>query len=432
MTQRSLELTAETGITFDAAVISEEALGWARAYSGELVKGITDTTRKLVSESVSTFIETPGMTRGDLERLLEPAFGPNKASQIAVTEVTRAYSQATNKHQEMLKREYDLEMRRVWQTRRDDLVCPICGPLNGMPEDDWPANLKGGPPAHVNCRCGDSLTSDDAETLRAEAITSQTAREKLLREKVAGEKPGVALTETPLPSELWQPDTADARAYADWQISEVARRHRTTPEKVQARIAERLREDLNGPVTIRRGLRGSQGIISDSRFKSQFETGTSRGLFDKGMRKTAEYHGLGAPLGLPDGERVIYGYFATGNDAVSSYGQVEWQLKDTVKQRTTYTIGDSLGAMRDREQVGSRDPEEIGAWDGEDLDRYYSKGVGRADDGIGYLEAQIQGGVNLGDVERVRFHLIRGPTAFEDIADELTKLGIPWDVTWEP
>jgi len=43
----------------------------------------------------------------------------------------------------------------------------------------------------VNCRCSTSLTMDDAETLRQEAIASQTAREKLLREKVAGEKPAI-------------------------------------------------------------------------------------------------------------------------------------------------------------------------------------------------------------------------------------------------
>ena len=186
MTQRSLELTAETGITFDAAVISEEALGWARDYNYRLVTGLTDTTRKLVQQSVSTFVETPGMTRRDLESLLAPAFGENRASMIAVTEVTRAYSQATNQHQQMLKDEYGLEMRRVWQTRRDELVCPICGPLNGMPEDDWPLNLKDGPPAHPRCRCADSLTSDDAATVRAEAIAKQTAREKLLREQVEG------------------------------------------------------------------------------------------------------------------------------------------------------------------------------------------------------------------------------------------------------
>jgi len=194
MTQRSLELTAETGITFDAAVISEEALGWARQYNYELVTGLTDTTRKLVSQSVATFVETPGMTRGDLEKLLAPAFGENRASMIGVTEVTRAYSEATNQHQRLIRDEVGLEMRRRWDTLRDELTCAVCGPLNGMPEENWAAEFPNGPPAHVNCRCSTSLTMDDAETLRQEAVASQTAREKLLREKVGIEvQPAVAI-----------------------------------------------------------------------------------------------------------------------------------------------------------------------------------------------------------------------------------------------
>ena len=191
MTQRSLELTAETGITFDAAVISEEALGWARTHAADLVTGVTDTTRKLVNQSVATFVETPGMTRGDLESLLAPAFGENRASMIAVTEVTRAYSEATNQHQRLIRDEVGMEMRRVWLTRRDDLTCFICGPLHGMPEEEWRAEFPNGPPGHVNCRCASALTMDDEATIRAEALAGQTAREKLLREQVAGEKPGV-------------------------------------------------------------------------------------------------------------------------------------------------------------------------------------------------------------------------------------------------
>jgi len=189
MTQRSLELTAETGITFDAAVISEEALSWARQYNYELVTGLTDTTRKLVQQSVSTFVETPGMTRGDLEKLLAPAFGENRASMIGVTEVTRAYSEATNQHQRLIRDEVGLEMRRRWDTLRDELTCAVCGPLNGMPEENWVAEFPNGPPAHVNCRCSTSLTMDDADALRAEAIASQTAREKLLREQQGVEMP---------------------------------------------------------------------------------------------------------------------------------------------------------------------------------------------------------------------------------------------------
>jgi len=58
-----------------------------------------------------------------------------------------------------------------------------------MPEEKWKAEFPDGPPSHVNCRCSTSLTLDDAATVEAEALASQTAREREMREKVEGEKP---------------------------------------------------------------------------------------------------------------------------------------------------------------------------------------------------------------------------------------------------
>lgn len=141
------------GVAFDPAVINTAASAWARAYAGELITGLTETTRGLVEQAIAQYVETPGMTLGDLERLLEPAFGPARAEMIAITEVTRAYSQATQIYQEMLGRA-GLKMERVWHTSVDDRVCEICGPLDGKPESQW-----GGiePPAHVRCRCWTTL-----------------------------------------------------------------------------------------------------------------------------------------------------------------------------------------------------------------------------------------------------------------------------------
>jgi len=40
----------------------------------------------------------------------------------------------------------------VWQTRNDEIVCPICGPRHGKEEGDgWTKD--DGPPAHPRCRC---------------------------------------------------------------------------------------------------------------------------------------------------------------------------------------------------------------------------------------------------------------------------------------
>lgn len=155
--EQAVALMEETGIVLDVAMVSEEAIRWARDYSYELVRGLDATTRKLLQEAVSTYASTPGMTIGDLDRILEPAFGPVRAEMIATTEVTRAYAEATNEHQRMVERETGIRMRRVWETLNDDLVCPICGPLNGKPEEDWAVMFPGGPPAHPRCRCSTSL-----------------------------------------------------------------------------------------------------------------------------------------------------------------------------------------------------------------------------------------------------------------------------------
>jgi len=92
------------------------------------------------------------MTEAQLEALIAPAFGPVRAQMIAVTETTRAYSQASNLYQQLLA-ETGFETVRVWRTRHDERVCPVCGPLEGVTENAWPPNLQSGPPAHVNCRC---------------------------------------------------------------------------------------------------------------------------------------------------------------------------------------------------------------------------------------------------------------------------------------
>lgn len=154
-TEQVLRNALLIGIDFDVAAVNEAALAWAQAYAFQLVKGITDTTRKVVSKAVEAFISTPGMNNADLRALLAPTFGDVRAAMIGTTEVTRAYAQATAIYQELAKQD-GIEMVRVWDTSGDDKVCPICGPLDRQPESKWGA-YAGGPPAHINCRCGDHL-----------------------------------------------------------------------------------------------------------------------------------------------------------------------------------------------------------------------------------------------------------------------------------
>jgi len=186
MVDNALRLSVEVGIGFDPAIINTEALRWAREYSYKLVTGLTDTTREVISEAMQAFVQTPGMTIGDIESLIEPAFGPVRAEMIAVTETTRAYSEATNKMQGLLQRETpELAITRVWNTMNDELVCAICGPAEGAFENEWTrlSLPMDGPPAHVNCRCESSISFLTPEQLEAEFAERQAEREAWLREQ---------------------------------------------------------------------------------------------------------------------------------------------------------------------------------------------------------------------------------------------------------
>lgn len=154
-TEVALREAMTIGVQFDPAVINAAAADWARTYCYDLIKGLTDTTRGVVSRAIQQFVELPGMTREQLEALLRPAFGDYRASMIAVTEVTRAYSAATRMYANLLEMEAGIVMHGVWQTRADEIAkkCPICGPLHGQPEEVWRDAFPDGPPAHVNCRC---------------------------------------------------------------------------------------------------------------------------------------------------------------------------------------------------------------------------------------------------------------------------------------
>lgn len=152
-TTQAVAYGAGLNIPLDIAKANVAAWAWANQYSYELVKGITATSQQAVAQVIAQFVGTSGVTIGDVASALEPTFGAARAQMIAVTETTRAYSQANRITQDML-REMGINTVRVWQTSGDDKVCDICGPLDGKDEGDW-QDISGvdEPPGHVNCRC---------------------------------------------------------------------------------------------------------------------------------------------------------------------------------------------------------------------------------------------------------------------------------------
>jgi hypothetical protein len=154
--KHGIELFEESAlIGIDYTLVNAGAAKWARKYTFELVKGIDDTTRAALQKSISSFVETPGMTIGDVMKLLP--FDEKRAERMAISEITRAYGTANQLAGEQMAKEYpDLDVIKHWFTNNDDRVCTtICEPLNGV-EVGIDKEFSPGvdqPPAHVGCRC---------------------------------------------------------------------------------------------------------------------------------------------------------------------------------------------------------------------------------------------------------------------------------------
>lgn len=141
---------ATVSMLWDEVVIAREAAEWARQYAYTLVTQLNVNTMALLRRAIPAFIETPGMTIGDLRRELAPAFGERRAQTIAVTETTRAFEEGHKEIQRELQRG-GLKRVREWRTAVDEKVCDLCSPLDGTTEDQWIDT--DGPPLHPRCRC---------------------------------------------------------------------------------------------------------------------------------------------------------------------------------------------------------------------------------------------------------------------------------------
>jgi hypothetical protein len=157
------------GVQIDYTLTNAEALRYARQYAYDLVANINQTTRDAIQKAITSFIETPGFTIGDAMGMMP--FSEERAMRIAVTEITNAYANGQRMAGEELRREFpDVPITKTWNSNADDLVCPVCAPLDGQTvgmdekfqskqdngeviELDWPA-------AHVNCRCWASVSTD--------------------------------------------------------------------------------------------------------------------------------------------------------------------------------------------------------------------------------------------------------------------------------
>lgn len=140
------------GVAFNYRLVNVLAQQWARDYSYELITGINETSMRRVQGLLAQWVAEP-TTLGALRDELTPIFGSVRAQLIATTEVTRAYAEgairsytaagfAEGRPEVPIPQHptcrcfYSLEILPdgtaywIYNTARDDEVCPICRPYH--------------------------------------------------------------------------------------------------------------------------------------------------------------------------------------------------------------------------------------------------------------------------------------------------------------
>lgn len=223
--------------------------------------------------------------------------------------------------------------------------------------------------------------------------------------------------------------------------------------EVKQRLADQVRETFAGKkIGIRVTPQTLAVVLSDGRFKTQFETKSSAGYNDPKFRAMFEAQWFGIGQGLPDDEAVkvtperrpIYGYVMVdgvrpintdkGKDMLSWYGNIQVVLKDEVRKRTTAMFGDSINDHKN----GMPSPIDNPTWESytpmarQGVPEEYSHPLTARDRDVNsdkfksktYAEAQIHDGVTISDIEEVIFPT--EPSA--DLRANLESAGISWRV----
>lgn len=206
---------------------------------------------------------------------------------------------------------------------------------------------------------------------------------------------------------------------------------------VSAKLAERIGQWISEithshPLAVSTPEKVLPKVLADQRYKSQFETGSSMGLFDNDARRATEFTLFDLPHDLDPALRPIYGHVLHPDQLSSAVNYGPWKavLSERVKPRSTFFFGDSL----------EQSPSELGPYRFEPADSAFNKDklgfdsnyfahtdhLSPLPDIIGdknYIEAQIHNGLPLSDVNgylRIRpwGSFIHTPDDIQSFADQ--------------
>ena len=264
--------------------------------------------------------------------------------------------------------------------------CEICGEY----EDMGPVGIDEGfddvegPPAHPNCLCTLLPSLPDDYVPPAAEETEEAADE----------------TETQaMPYEL-------SPVFNDKETISFDEANALFPNgDFQNKLEQRFNEIAKNEVIVYVPDTRLSGVVEDQRIKNAFEV-SFRNPEYLSTRKSVE-RDFGVPDNARDSDRPVYG--AIGNyQWAENYGDFGFVLKDSVKERTTMSVGDTfrsqtpvsvsdvISGNASSENMTRSIPRETIT----NLTNEPNRPIGE----YGYWEAQIHGGVSMSDVQEVRIN----------------------------
>lgn len=230
-----------------------------------------------------------------------------------------------------------------------------------------------------------------------------------------------------------------------------------SPEEGDRQMTDELKRALAGRrVAIRVTNTNLAKILADGNFRTQFETNRSKGLKSNEVRAQLEATQFGYPEDMDPSLRPVYAYMDDGfdrpagtgskylgdfgTDDLSMFGTTQVVMKDSVKDRATFNIGDSMDNQYASLPSRVSDPKPysyaaFGSRDGgmanpgvlKSMNRDYSGGKFRSQS---FIEAQVhspdgaQRPMTTADIDHVVFPATPPPA----LRSQLEAGGIPWSV----
>lgn len=191
------------------------------------------------------------------------------------------------------------------------------------------------------------------------------------------------------------------------------------------KVKELVNDEVN-ELVIRVKEASMENILKDGEFKNQYTTLTSGGTYNPDWRKVVENNLFNIPINAISRNRPIYGYISnkfvengSRSFELQKYGNIKVVLKDSIKDRCYFTMGDSMNnsariipsKLVDIQKYSIR-PEELA------FNKWKNLGEFR-----GYPEVQIFGGVKLSDIKYIELPKeLKGSEIAKSISDNGIKI----------